>query len=334
MVRVLCIILLGALLSATLLATGYEATPVFLGGVELPAFEPRAESASLEANQALGGGFNYSAAANGVLVQRYVFDTQLKLYTGYDVLFEPNLDRDTYLLTFRPLSIGVDEFAARLANLPLDPGNNPRQWTFQAPARYLQPRQATALETIAVDLSTANQRVGDQITDQITMMRGPKWVALALEYQPRWKSPQPAAAPGEAGIFDPAKDARMTLLEPRVRIDGNSAWQHSPVTWYVANGRELVWFYLPGRGRYILSIFAHADLGFVKAGEVQGDSASFTSEGEVITLENSMPIASGYAPHSLYVLHQPEYSPASADQKDRFEYGSLSPDEIKPVAAN
>jgi hypothetical protein len=329
--RAFHIVLVASLLSAAAQAAGYDANPTFAGGVEVPAFEARAESVSIEANQGLGGGFKYSAAANGIVVQRYVFDAQRKLYTGYDVLIEPNAD--AYGLTFRPLSITIDDFAERLANLALLPGNDPRQWKFQAPERYPDPRQAAALETIAVDLIPAGLQADQRVVDSITIMRGPKLVQRWAELQVKVQSPQ---STGEARIFDAAKDVQMRLLEPRALINGNLAWQHRPVTWYVSSG-ELVWFYLPGRGRYILSRFPRPDLGldlgFVKAGEVVGDSVSFTSEGDVITLQNSMPLAPDYAPHSLYVLREPDYSPASADQKDKFEYGSLSPDEVKGLGA-
>jgi hypothetical protein len=90
----------------------------------------------------------------------------------------------------------------------------------------------------------------------------------------------------------------------------------------------LVWFYLPSRGRYILSLAPRSDLGFVWAGEVRGGTVSLTVDGDTLTLESLAPFAAGYAPYILYVLHDAKWKPTAEAQLGRFQMRSVAPAEI------
>jgi hypothetical protein len=321
-----------------------------VGGVEVPAFKQRVEPASSEMSQAIGGGFKFSASGDGVLVQRYVFDTLHRIYSGYDVLVEPSPASDACVLTFRQLSINIDEFAERLANLPLQRGNNPREWNFQAPASPPLSQSARQGETIAVDL-IAIAGGGQEVVDYITIMQGPRAALRTGELQALARSlaapsnsarPSPPAPssppkaspsiptptmPGEARVFS-AEDAEMRVVRPRVLANGAVVEDPTGAAGQASTG-SLVWFYLPSRGRYVLSLVPRDDLGFTKAGEVRGGSASFTSESDTIIIECPIDIAPGHAPYYLYVLHDLDFSPASAAQKSRLVYGSVSPEELR-----
>jgi hypothetical protein len=70
-----------------------------------------------------------------------------------------------------------------------------------------------------------------------------------------------------------------------------------------------VWFSLRNRGRYILSLVPHPELGFRKAGEVRGTSLSFTLGADRFTLNAAKTIAPGDAPFNVYVLQEPGWRP-------------------------
>jgi hypothetical protein len=74
-----------------------------------------------------------------------------------------------------------------------------------------------------------------------------------------------------------------------------------------------VHFYLPMRGRFILSLTPHPELGFRKAGEVRGSTLTFTIDNDTFTIVSTGRIAPGSGPFSLYVLHEPAWLPRSGN---------------------
>lgn len=90
----------------------------------------------------------------------------------------------------------------------------------------------------------------------------------------------------------------------------------------------LVWFYLPKRGRYILSLVPRPELGFAKVGEVRGGTIRFQMAGDEFALESYTPVAPGSAPYTLYVLHDGDWEPTARNQVDQSLTGSVSPGEL------
>jgi hypothetical protein len=89
-----------------------------------------------------------------------------------------------------------------------------------------------------------------------------------------------------------------------------------------------VWFYVPGKGRYILSLVARPELEFKKAGELRGGLIKFTMDKDTFTVECPVEIAEGHAPYNLYVLTDPLYEPTSQKQKGQFAVGSVGVEEL------
>ena len=117
----------------------------------------------------------------------------------------------------------------------------------------------------------------------------------------------------------------MQIRQPRVTLNG--AAQSTAARTPNANG-SLVWFYLPGRGRYVLSLAPRPELDFKKAGELRGGSIKFTLGEDTITLECSNEIASGHAPYVLYVLRDAVWEPTAQAQKGQFAIGSVDAGEL------
>jgi hypothetical protein len=117
----------------------------------------------------------------------------------------------------------------------------------------------------------------------------------------------------------------MRLNQPQATLNGtpqSTAGRVSNVT------GSLVWFYLPGRGRYILSLVPRPELDFQRAGEVRGGAITLTLSGDTIRLESPVEIATGHAPYNLYVLRDPEWEPTTPEQKGHFAVGSVAPEEL------
>lgn len=79
---------------------------------------------------------------------------------------------------------------------------------------------------------------------------------------------------------------------------------------------NVIWIYVPRRGRYLLSLHSHPDLGLSLAGQVSGTSLWFQLQGQDIQIDADDRIAPGSATYNLYALLQadwlPQESPASA----------------------
>jgi len=123
-----------------------------------------------------------------------------------------------------------------------------------------------------------------------------------------------------------ADDAEMHLVQPRVTVNGSSEGSLQR-TGNAATG-TLVWFYLPKRGRYILSLVPRPELGFAKLGEVRGGAIQFKMDGDAFLVETYQPIAPGSAPYVLYVLHDKDWAPTAVNQSDHLLFGSVSPAEL------
>ena len=130
----------------------------------------------------------------------------------------------------------------------------------------------------------------------------------------------------------------MHLIQPRLTINGveqsftGQPQPGAPVLSSIPLNRNatgsLVWFYVPGKGRYILSLIARPELDFKQAGELRGGLAKFTLDGDTFTVECPAEIAEGHAPYSLYVQRDALYEPTSQKQKGQFATGSVGVEEL------
>jgi hypothetical protein len=96
-------------------------------------------------------------------------------------------------------------------------------------------------------------------------------------------------------------------FKPAGEVLVNGAKPSANAVFMDGHGRATVWVYLPGRGRYILSLVPHA--GFVKAGVVRGAHMAFQADGQHFEVRLGRPLAGTHAPWNLYVLHDPRYVP-------------------------
>jgi hypothetical protein len=130
----------------------------------------------------------------------------------------------------------------------------------------------------------------------------------------------------------------MRLTQPRLAINGveesftSQSQTGPPMLSAIPLNRNasgsLVWFYVPGKGRYILSLAARPELEFKKVGELRGGLIKFTVDGDTFTVECPIEIAEGHAPYNLYVLSDPLYEPTSQRQKGQFAVGSVGVEEL------
>ena len=244
-------------------------------------------------------------------VYRVMIDRARRVYFGYEVRVEPLPQGGTYRVAFRQLDLTLET----LKQMHID---DPASWKRLElgipvgrplfPFREV-PDSVAVGDVIAVDLMT-NQQTNQKIVDYV-VIQGPSqsWSFDRLPVQREF-----AYTPGTARDFS-VEDASLRLTEPRVNITYHARGDGRLVETTFASDREVsgpaVWFSLPNRGRFILSLVPHPELGFRKAGEVRGTSLMFMLGTDRLTLTSAKTIAPGDTPFNLYVLWEQAWRPAN-----------------------
>jgi hypothetical protein len=222
----------------------------------------------------LGGVVNGSPAAH-----RFTADSIHHVYFGYDIAIEPASQANLFTVTIRPLSVAREQLA---------PLTNPSAWTVLPLPGYPAAKTVSQGDTIALDL-LENHSTGQKIVDYI-VIQNQTHLSTAIQ--------------GTARDFS-VEDAELRVAQPKVTVNGRPVETEEDFRPAVTGA--VVWFSLPNRGYYVLSIAPHPSLGFVKAGEIRADSLTFTVGGDTITLDCNGPIAPGFAPYNLYVRQSPTW---------------------------
>jgi hypothetical protein len=87
----------------------------------------------------------------------------------------------------------------------------------------------------------------------------------------------------------------------------------------------VIWLYIKGRGRFVVSLVPYEKLGFRKNGVVSGYVLLFHDGPVEIRVECSGKVAPGPGAYNLYVLHEPGWRPSDGalttmGSADRPEY--------------
>jgi len=249
----------------------------------------------------LGGG---TIGGEGT-IHRLMWDRRQHVYFGYDVSIEALAEPNTYRMSFGELTLSAKDTYVL--------GGDPSSWTSLPAPDWGGPavRTVRAGDVLALDLLT-NNTTGQKIVDYVTV-QGP--------------TAKPAADPWHADfIYETgtprdfrADDAALEIRLPRLGVNGDlgsSASNTGDVVYGAA-----VWFYLPMRGRFILSLTPHPELGFRSAGEVRGSSLTFTAGNDTFNLVAGGRIAPGSGPFNLYVLNDPTWRP-TASESNSVQWGA------------
>jgi hypothetical protein len=116
----------------------------------------------------------------------------------------------------------------------------------------------------------------------------------------------------------PARD--FTLDEVALKLNGFRLL----INGEVRNGERsfggfsgsLPWFYVPGKGRFIVSIQPHAGYGFQKIGVLEHNKLSFSVDGDKYEWITQEPILAYRSKWYLWVLHDAGYQPSPAALAD------------------
>jgi hypothetical protein len=262
---------------------------------------------------------------------RTVMDSLKHEYFGYEVILEEQQPA-TYRATFGPLGATLMEMASM--------GARSKEWSIRTLA-LPESRIVHDGDVISIELM-ADAATGDKLIEDITVQPFGQRLPIsgatgANSLAGQVGTRRVPTVEGPARDFS-ASDAEMRLTQPRLTLNGieqSTTPQSQPGLPGLSSNLvirnvtgSLVWFYLPGRGRYILSLAARPDLDFKRAGELRGGLIKFILDGDTLALECPVEIANGHAPYNLYVLRDPLWEPTAQTQKGKFAVGSVGVEEL------
>jgi hypothetical protein len=239
-------------------------------------FTPKVEPDRDHASNELGG--TVIDLRGGVVGQRFIDDPARKRTFGYDVRLEPSADGRTAQIRIEPLH--AVQHAVQ------------NGWTqFGIPAglpKYPVIPGLYAGDTVALDL-LINAATGQKIVDYLTLER--------------------QTLPGVAHDFSIA-DVQLSLDRPRVKVNGDPF--ESTANFQGTAVGAMVWLYLEGHGRFLLSLLPNEKGGFRKAGTTIGIMLTFRDGGTEFRVDCESAIAPGPGPFNLYVMHEPDWRPRNS----------------------
>ncbi len=204
-------------------------------------------------------------------VHHIIEDAAHKRAFAYDLRAEPGADENTIQIHIEPMKL------SKPGLYTVESG-----WTLLELPKYPVIPKVKVGDTVALDL-LVNPATGQKIVDYLTVVR---------------------RADGEAHDFM-LPDIEMTLNHPRVMVNGKLA--ESTAHFQSGISGQVVWFYLAGHGRFILSLLPDAKGWSQKHGVVSGNTLTFRAGPAEYRVECDGPIAPGSGPYNLYTIYEPDW---------------------------
>jgi hypothetical protein len=213
---------------------------------------------------------------DGNLTHRITVVEQRKQYFGYDMSVDI-VGEGKYRVQFFPLSIQPLDIVKEKVG-PV---------TAVLPSKYPEPQYVESGDKIALDLFVSADR-SQKIVDYI-------W--FSSQGRPQTEPPVPTSI-GEPKDFT-VDDGPVKLAQAGLWIDdqkfANYTFGNGP------NEGATIWLYVPGQGRFILSLVPHEE--FQKIGVIRDNVISLPVDGQQYEIRAYSPIVEGGGAWNLYVLH-------------------------------
>src|SRR5687767_473826 len=179
-----------------------------------------------------------------------------------------------YDVIIEPFSLSATD----LADMQVDPS-----WTYVPLLKYPLVPDVRAGDRVAIDL-LENPTTGQKVVDYFVF------------------KPSNATAAGE---LSPVRDLSLADLELRLddlRISVNGMVLDASTRVGGSISGAALWFYLPEKGRFVMSLLPNPKLGFRRAGEVTNALLSFTDGSDRYDIKSTGRIAPASGRFNLYVV--------------------------------
>ncbi len=242
------------------------------------------------AESVTGGVLDPQRTDDKVTLQRFVRDNFRKVYVRYAVTIEKLEPAGTYRVTLGDSNSPVPNDVKKEAG-----------WRIASPARYPVPQILEDGDEIPLPLTSYEH--GLILVDYIHVGRLDKM-----------RKRQDAARDSYA------EDAELTLAKPKLRVNGEA---REAITFPESLRGEVMWLYVPGEGRYIVTLAPHPEFGFEKTGEVAGGLMTLIHDAGLLRIECGERIAPGGGVYNVYGVLDSKWVPADEKDRGRFMAGTL-----------
>lgn len=255
-------------------------------------FETWVEQLPSDYQESITAGFSrIDREANQITAHRFVRDNFRHAYASYAVTVEMLPESGKYRVAFGASPIPSD--------VRFSPSE---EWKVATPSHYPVPQILEEGETMRLELYT-DPRTGQTLVEYLHVG---KPAAITLRK--------------EAAHDSYADDAQFVLTRPRLKANGMG---REPAVLPDSLSGPILWVYVPGYGRYVLSFLPHQELGFERAGEVSGSSLIFSAAGNLFRIESADRIAGGGSgAYNVYALPDPSWQPSDPEDRARFVIGA------------
>ncbi len=237
-------------------------------------------------------------------IHRVLVDAAGNFIFGYDLTVEPLTAARRFKVYVKPLSQEFEQqlrARARTTGTPssvLSAATLPRS----AEAQTLDDGDAFELDLLV------NPQTGVRVTDvvKVAFDRAPLW-----ELRPRDFT---------------ADSVELAVRDFRLTLNNKLIGGGRPTRGCAGS---LVWFYVPGRGRFIFSLVPRAGYDFQKSGMIIDNSIRFDFKDEHYEWISSAPIVGNGGAWYVWLLHDPGYTPelSSSEELARKARGNAADDD-------
>jgi hypothetical protein len=273
----------------------------------------------------------YEVAGENNVIHRAFLDAERGIYFGYDVEIESSADANKFKLTFKPLS-SINYISISKNLTTNSPGKEPQTTSRSVVlspinlSKYPEPQTIRGGDTVAFDV-LINPQTGVKIVDLIKISasadqqptvsskngkaKANRKRAESSEQKKQVASSRQPDSAGENRPSDFTIDAvELNLTSAYLSINGKRFGKVDDSGGTNLSG-ALLWFYLPGRGRFIMSLSPRPGYKFQKLGTISGNQISFEFNGNKYEWISTSPILSlGKRAWNLWVLPEPTFTPA------------------------
>lgn len=259
----------------------------------------------------IGSGFKYQAGKE----HRVLWHEGNHLFFGYDLAVERADSSNSCRVTISPLSLTFPEFLEFISSLRRSTEIDPKSYQSLFLPTYPMPQIVRARDTIALDLLVSPD--GKQkVVDYIQVSCKESEAGTSTDSSPGKTSQEHTPSPPRD--FS-AQDLELRLVDPELKVNDRlieSAGLHGEST------GNVLWLYVPGKGRFLLSLVPYREQGFRRAGTLHGSEISFQHGADRYRVRSTEPLFRSGQVWNLYVradeAHQSNQGAAfgAADRPD------------------
>ncbi len=267
---------------------------------------------------------SYDETEKGGRIHRVLGDSYLGAYFGYDLVIEPADAPTKYKISIKPLSITPPK-ELRLNDL-----------TARSLPKYPADMIVEDGDTIALDVLVNSQtqvKIVDLIKVTTKKMQGASsFSSFTASSTSNFNPGSGSSAKSGSFAKQPTRDftpndVTLRLTAPKLFVNGEvGTFPGSDWSGGMIEG-SVIYIYIPGRGRFVFSLFPHDNFNFRKDAAIENNKIAFRFGEERYELISKAPIMNNGGNWNLWVLNEASFKPDLA-------FGSASSDNVQYGAAD